>query len=76
MVDFTSAPEGQTIKNSDWRKSTWSLGDGECVELAVIKAQVAVRDTKGVSKDVLHFRAASWHNFLKDLRSSLRPLST
>jgi Domain of unknown function (DUF397) len=69
MADLPSAATEQMISASGWRKSTWSLGDGECVEVAVAADRITVRDTKSRNMEALHFSAANWHCFIEDLRS-------
>jgi uncharacterized protein DUF397 len=48
----------------EWRKSTRSSGNGNCVEFADLGDSVAVRDTKDRSGPVLQFTAASWRAFI------------
>jgi hypothetical protein len=48
-----------------WIKSSWSLSNGDCVEVAVPAAgRVAVRDSKNASGPVLSFTAGEWKTFL------------
>jgi len=47
-----------------WRKSARSAGNGNCVEVAVLDAAVAVRDTKDRSGPVLVFTPAEWNAFI------------
>ncbi|OLT13720.1 DUF397 domain-containing protein [Pseudonocardia sp. CNS-139] len=47
-----------------WRKSSYSNGTGECVEVADLPTGSAVRDTKHRSGPVLHFPAAEWRAFV------------
>ncbi len=48
----------------EWRKSTRSSGNGNCVEFADLGDSVAVRDTKDRSGPVLYFTAAGWRAFV------------
>lgn len=48
----------------EWRKSTRSSGNGNCVEFADLGESVAVRDTKDRIGPVLRFTAASWRAFI------------
>lgn len=51
-----------------WRKSSHSGGDEtDCVEVAVEKAQVLVRDSKRRAGPVLVFRRAAWCGLLAGL---------
>jgi len=52
----------------DWRKSTYSSGNGgECVEVAS-DGIVVVRDTTNRDGGTLAFSAASWEQFLGTMR--------
>lgn len=60
------APEDGTVL---WRKSTRSAGNGECVEVAVTAARVAVRDSKDPAGPVLRFGPEAWRDFTRALRA-------
>jgi hypothetical protein len=51
-----------------WRKSSYS-GNGNCVEVAVPEAGLAVRDSKDPQGPALHFTAEAWSAFLADVTS-------
>ena len=49
----------------EWRKSTRSAGQGDCVEVATnVAGVVAVRDSKDPSGPVLTFTVAEWRAFI------------
>lgn len=53
-----------------WRKSTWSHGSSNCVEVARLpgRAAIAVRDSK-VSEDcALRFTSSQWFAFVATIR--------
>ena len=52
----------------EWRKSTRSSGNGNCVEFADLGESIAVRDTKDRSGPVLQFTAAGWRTFIAGLK--------
>jgi hypothetical protein len=57
-----------------WRKSSYSSGTGNCVEVGGAGGLVAIRDTKQSSGSVLEFGAAAWRDFLiaiKDGKTNL-----
>ncbi|GLI02077.1 DUF397 domain-containing protein [Phytohabitans aurantiacus] len=47
-----------------WRKSTRSSGNGNCVEIAILDREIAVRDTKDRSGPVLQFTPVQWSAFV------------
>lgn len=52
----------------DWRKSTYSTGDGgQCVEVAS-DGMVMVRDTTDREGGTLAFSPAAWEQFLGTIR--------
>ena len=54
----------------DWRKASYSLGNGECVEVAGdAEGQVAVRDSKNPAGCVLVCSVGEWNSFLRGVKS-------
>ncbi|MGW1403034.1 DUF397 domain-containing protein [Streptomyces sp. NPDC002405] len=55
-----------------WRKSSYSGGgDGNaCVEIALRRTHIAVRDSKAPARATLSFPAAAFATFLDSLKSS------
>jgi hypothetical protein len=52
----------------EWRKSTYSTGDGgNCVETASSAGQVMVRDTTNRAGGTLTFGVAVWEQFIQTL---------
>ncbi|MFG2843734.1 DUF397 domain-containing protein [Kitasatospora sp. NPDC048296] len=57
-----------------WRKSTYSNGDGDCVEVAVCSdGLVPVRDSKDPHGPVLSFDASAWSAFVAGIRANEFP---
>jgi hypothetical protein len=52
----------------NWRKSTASMANGNCVEAMSGQAVVAVRDTADRDGTVLYFPAAAWADLVKRLK--------
>jgi hypothetical protein len=51
-----------------WRKSSYSTNGGECVEVALDRPQVLVRDTKDREGGTLAVSASPWRELLSRLR--------
>lgn len=47
-----------------WRKSTFSGAGNDCVEIALVESEAAVRDSKNPDGVVLRFATAGWTTFL------------
>jgi Domain of unknown function (DUF397) len=61
---------GKITEALEWRKSSYSGGNGECVECAAPDAaSVAVRDSKDPEGPSLCFSADAWAAFLADVGS-------
>ena len=52
-----------------WRVSTYTGGNGNCVEVAAVAATVTVRDTKDRAGTVLVFTPDSWRRFASAITS-------
>ena len=53
---------------TDWRKSSRSNGQGQCIETASGAGTVAVRDTTNRDSGTLTFSAAAWERFTASVR--------
>jgi hypothetical protein len=63
-IDFPGAP---------WRKSSYSNGQANCVETAVIGQDgrfVTVRDSKAPAGPVLTFRPSAWRRFTTNVKAA------
>jgi hypothetical protein len=60
-------PNGDSTLN--WRKSSASGGQGQCVEVAQSGSSVLVRDSSYPSGAVLVFSQAQWHGLLVHIRN-------
>lgn len=52
-----------------WRKSTYSGGNGSCVEIADLGAAVAVRDSKDPDGPKLVFTVDQWRSFTGGIKA-------
>lgn len=56
--------------NNNWRKSSYSGGEGNCVEVGHGPARVLVRDTQDRSGPVLDVPAEAWRAFAAEVKRS------
>ncbi|ANZ38585.1 DUF397 domain-containing protein [Lentzea guizhouensis] len=55
-----------------WRKSSRSSASGpDCVEIALVSAGAAVRDSKNADGAQLRFGSAGWESFLSAARTGV-----
>jgi hypothetical protein len=52
----------------NWRKSTYSLSNGNCVEVGTGQATVAVRDSKDPAGPVIDVSPQAWIKFTAYLK--------
>ncbi|MEG3633761.1 DUF397 domain-containing protein [Micromonospora palythoicola] len=52
------------LSRAEWRTSTRSVGNGNCVEVATVDGAVAVRDSKDRHGPVLTFPPSAWRAFV------------
>lgn len=56
-----NAPDLTTAR---WGKSSYSSGEGQCIEVAALPNAVASRDSKDLDSPVLLFTRDGWRNFI------------
>nr|WSZ97511.1 DUF397 domain-containing protein [Streptomyces sp. NBC_00857] len=52
------------LTNADWFKSTYSSGQGACIEVAALPTTIASRDSKDLDSPVLLFTRDGWRDFI------------
>ena len=58
----------RAVGPAGWRKSSHSIGTGDCVETAVQVGMIAVRDSKDPSGEVLRYSASAWRSFVAKMK--------
>jgi hypothetical protein len=59
------------LKTAAWRKSSFSSGNGECIEIAPLSGgRVAIRDTEAPHKEPYVVRGAVWAAFTAGVRNA------
>ena len=63
-------PSANLLDHADWRKSSFSGTQGNCVEVATnVPVAVAVRDSKDPAGPQLAFTPAGWRTFVVNLKN-------
>jgi hypothetical protein len=57
-----------------WRKSSYSGGNGGCVEVASLPSSVGVRDSKHPTGPALVFSDSAWGIFLREVKKGRHDL--
>ena len=60
---------GTDLSHALWRKSTYSGGNGSCVEIADLGTAAAVRDSKDRNGPRLVFVAGDWRSFIDSIKA-------
>ena len=64
-----SYPTAQDARATEWRKSRYSMSNGNCVEIAAVAASVIVRDSVNPGYVVVSYPVSTWRNFIADAKS-------
>jgi hypothetical protein len=61
------------VAGRSWRKSSYSGGDNNCVEVGRAGAAIAVRDTKNPRGGALDFSVIAWQAFTESICQPAAP---
>jgi hypothetical protein len=65
-----SARTERARSSTRWAKSSLSLANGDCVEVATLPdGQIGVRDSKDATGPVLRFTPSEWQAFIGGVRN-------
>lgn len=56
--------ESLDLTSVRWHKSSYSSGNGQCVEVATVRGATAIRDSKNPGGPALVFTAEEWAAFV------------
>lgn len=58
------------LSNAQWFKSSYSSGQGACVEVAALPDAVAARDSKNLEGPALTFSQDGWGDFIRSVNAN------
>lgn len=67
--DVTTAPHDVDLAHVRWRKSSYSGGANDCVEVAELGGHTAVRDSKDINRGPLLFTKAAMRSLIGGIGS-------
>ncbi|MFH8517620.1 DUF397 domain-containing protein [Streptomyces gelaticus] len=67
---MNNTPSDAQFAAADWIKSSYSAADNECVEVALARASVGVRDSKAMQGPELALTANAFAAFLDGVKNS------
>lgn len=59
---------GADEREPNWRKSSYSVANGQCVRVATVPGMVAIADSAEPAAGILLYPAQAWRLFTSDVR--------
>jgi hypothetical protein len=66
-VPSKAAPRDVDLKDARWRKSSYSGGANDCVEVTELREVVALRDSKDIARPPLLFSKAAMRALVNEI---------
>jgi hypothetical protein len=57
-------------EESLWRKASYSVGNGACVEVSSVNGSILVRDSQILDSPTIGYPAETWRSFLTGIKAS------
>ncbi|MFF8592642.1 DUF397 domain-containing protein [Streptomyces sp. NPDC015220] len=67
---MNAAPIPVQLSAANWLKSSYSAANNECVEVADLRSQIAVRDSKATDRGVLALSPVVFAAFVRGITQS------
>lgn len=71
-----ASPAGPGRCGTEWRKSRYSMANGNCVEVATLDDTVIVRDSLKPGDVVVSYPARAWQAFIADAKTGKFDISS
>ena len=52
-----------------WRKASYSVGNGACVEVSSVNGNILVRDSQALDSTIVGYPAETWQLFLVGIKT-------
>jgi uncharacterized protein DUF397 len=67
---------GPDVYGANWRKASYSMANGNCVEAVSAATHIAVRDSVNPGATVLSYSSGAWRAFIAEVKAgSFDPLA-
>lgn len=60
---------GPDVYGADWRKASYSMANGNCVEAISASTHIAVRDSVNPGATVLSYPSGAWQAFIAKVKA-------